>query len=267
MLAPAGETLRPVGPSKKYKINLLPCFCFKDIYITTEKIIKFEAMKAKLYYPCLLALIIALSSCSSKLNTSSRQALRVPIAINIITDNSVNLTDLNPDLYRLKVLAFLDDFVQADLVLAEKNEKPDVILDIDVKDFRILPRKESGSTRTVTRIEQVGWDAKGQPIYKTFTDQIYTEILQIPSTTRLSSKFTFKDPSFNVRPQNYYAGWTWRNGGTAVDGDLGYNLTGLSSRRLPNGEPFAEDFLFQMSQEMLTRASYDLRKYYQKISH
>ncbi|HCN84045.1 MAG TPA: hypothetical protein DIT07_10575 [Sphingobacteriaceae bacterium] len=223
-------------------------------------------MKTKLYYPCLCALIIALSACSSKLNTSSRhEKLKLPIAINIITDKSVNLTDLEPSLYKLKIIDFLDDFGQADLVLVEDNENADVILDIDVKDFRIFPKKEISSTKTIKSSILTGTDATGKPIYQIVTTTVYAESVTIPSTTRLSSKFTFKDPSYSVRPQNYFGQYTWRDGGVAVGGYQA--ASNHTSSRLPNGEPFAEDFLFQMSVEMLNRVSYDLRKYYQKINH
>lgn len=222
-------------------------------------------MKTKLIYPVVCALIIALSSCSSKMTTrSSHKAFRVSIAININMDKS-SITDVDTSLYKLKIKDYLDNFGQADLVFAESNAAADVILDIAVKNFQVLPKKEYSSAKTTKQTVQVGTDAKGNPIYQTFTTTVYSESIAIPSKARFSSRLIFKDPSFGVAPQNYFAQQTWRDGGRLISGNMGPYRINTSSGRLPNGEPFVEDFLFQLSQEMLSRASYDLRKYYQKL--
>ena len=211
------------------------------------------------------AFIIALPACSNKLNTRSHQkSLQVAIAINIKMDKS-SITDVDTSLYKLKIKDYLDNFGQADLVFAENNANADVILDIAVKNFQVLPKKEYSSAKTTKQTVQVGTDAKGNPIFQTYTTTVYSESIAIPSTARLSSKFTFKVPFFGVSPQNYFARQTWRDSGTSVSGNTGPYRINTPSGKLPNGEPFVEDFLFMLSQEMLNRVTYDLRKFYQKL--
>ncbi len=213
-------------------------------------------------------LIIALYACRGKLHYSSRQEIfKVPIAINIRGDNSVDYKGLNPDLYRQKIKNFLTYMGgQADLVLVENYENPDVILNIDVKDFLILPEKEVTTSQTERRSMQVGTDAKGQPIYQTMTittDQIRA---YIGSTARLKSSFTFKDPSFKVRPQNYFSGYTWSHQDINANRNVRRSASGPFASSRFKIIPIPDDFLFQLSEEMLYRVSYDLQKYYKKIN-
>ena len=224
-------------------------------------------MKTQLNYSLICVLIFALSACSSRVNTSSRvETIKMPISINIRADESVTRTDLNADLYRFKVKEYLDHYKGIELVLVEKDEDANVVLDIEVKNFQISQKIERNTSRSFKRTIQVGTDAKGNPIYQTETTTVYVESVEIPSSTRLSASFTFKDPSYKVSPQNYYGQYTWRDSGRSVSGYIGSLYNGsVTSSRLPNGEPFAEDFLFTLSGDMLTRVTYDLRRFYQKL--
>lgn len=226
-------------------------------------------MKTILHYSLAGMLIIGLSACSNKMNPGlHKELVKVPISINIRTDNSASSSELNTYLYKLKIKEFLDDFRKVNLVLVEQDENADVILDIDVKNLNILPKKEINSERVYKRTEQVGTDSNGNPVFRTTTATVYVESSEIRSTTRLSSKFTFKDSAYVVPPKNYFADYTWRYTGVSTGGDLkAFNIT-RSQSPLLTFEPSTNDFLFQLSnQEMLSRVSYDLRKYYQKINN
>jgi hypothetical protein len=225
-------------------------------------------MKTAPYYSIVFALIIALSACSSRMNTRSHQArIKVPIAINVNTDNSINSTEVNPYLYRLKLIDFLDDFREVDLVLVENEKKADIILDIDVTNLYISPLRESSTTTHYRKNVQVGTDATGKPIFQTITAEVYREFSMIRSTSRLASKLTFKDPTYKVSPRNYFANYTWSHNGSTVGGDMqAFKINSGAQQGLSTHEPSPDELLFALtSQELLGRLSYDLRRYYQKL--
>lgn len=221
-------------------------------------------MNTKLRLLTIGALVIALSGCSSLPKTSSyREMNKVPLAINITGDRSPDFKDLDQDLYKDEIIRFLNYDRKSEVELVEP-ENAAVILDIDVKNYRILPERDVTTTRRETSLVQVGTDAKGAPIYKTHITLIDHTTTFTNSIANISTTFTFRDRSYNVRPQIYNSSYAWNHE------DL-YN----DKQRLPAGPfanarldilPHSENFLFLLSEQMLYRVSYDLHKYYKKIN-
>ena len=225
-----------------------------------------ESALIKRIFP-LIILSVFFVGCSSTKGPRP-QALKVPMAININGDNSINFTDLNANFYRLNVKDILDDFLDIYPVLVEADENPQIIADISIENFHISPKDERTSRRYYSRNIQVGTDAKGQPVYQTVTATVDFRQIQISSNARLSGKLTIKGtPPKLFQSKKYFETYNWQNVSVEnVQGDqravdpMIYSGTSFSGM-----EPTTNDILMALSnKEMLRDLSNELRKYYQK---
>ena len=195
--------------------------------------------------------------------------LKVPIVINVHMDNSADFTNLNTDLYVLKVKDFLDNFREVDLMLAESDEEALVILDIGVENFTIFPKEEIISRRSMSRNVQVGTSANRQAIYQVVTATVDLVQTRIRSSALLSSRFTFKDKSFIVPPHSNFANYSWEN--VSVDNIQGdpraIDASVYAGQSTLSMEPFAEEFLIGLSnRDLFRRIAFDLSNYYRKLN-
>ncbi|HCN82006.1 MAG TPA: hypothetical protein DIT07_00060 [Sphingobacteriaceae bacterium] len=216
----------------------------------------------------LIILFVFSTGCIST-KSPRKPLLKIPIVININTDNSVDFTNLNTDLYRLKVKDFLDNFREVDLVFAESDEEARVTLDIGVENFNIFPKEEQISRRSFSRNIQVGTGANGQATYQTVTATVDLVQTRIRSSAVLSSKFTFKDKSYRVPPQTNFANYTWENISVEnIQGDpRAIDASVYAGRSMISMEPFAEDFLMGLSnRDLMKRIAFDLSNYYRKLN-
>lgn len=201
--------------------------------------------------------------------TPRKPPLRMPITINIHTDNSVDFTNLNTDLYALRVKDFLDKFREVDLVTAESDAEALVTLDIGVENFTIFPKEEMVSRRSFSRSVQSGTSANGQPTYQTITATVDLVQTRIRSSAVLSSRFTFKDKDYSAAPQTNFAYYTWENVSVEnIQGDpRAIDASIYAGRSTMAMEPFAEDFLIGLSnRELFRRIEFDLSNYYRKLN-
>lgn len=193
------------------------------------------------------------------------QPVRVPMAINIRADNSINFTDLNVNFYRLNVKDILDDFLDIDPVLVDAEENPVIVVDITIEDFNVGQKDERVYRRVFSRNVQAGTDAKGQPVYQTVTASADLRQTLIPARVRLTGKLTIKDAPPKNFQRSYYENYTWQNvtveniqgDQRAIDPSI-YFGTSLGAF-----EPNANDILMTLSnRDMLKNLSNELQKYY-----
>jgi hypothetical protein len=216
-------------------------------------------------------LIILFTFFAGCISTKSprKPPLKIPLVINVHTDNSVDFINLNTDLYALKVKDFLDDFREVDLVTAESDVEAMITLDIGVENFNIFPKEEQISRRSYSRNVQVGTTATGQPAYQTITATVDLVQTRIRSSAVLSSRMTFKDKSFSVPPQTTFANYVWENVSVEnVQGDpRAIDASIYAGRSTMFMEPFAEDFLMGLSnRDLFRRIAFDLSNYYRKLN-
>ena len=213
-------------------------------------------------------LLIMLSVFFAECSTGPRpEALKVSMALHVSADNSANFTNLNIDQYRFKVMDFLDDFREVDLDFVEEDENADIVLDLSVEDFTVWPAQERRMRRTFRRNIQAGI-SNGKPVYQTVVATVDILQKEIRSSARLTSRFRFKNASYEVPPRSYFAANTWRD--VSVDNIQGdpraVDPAIYSHSRVTSFEPFDDEILYALSRkDMLGRILYDLRKYYQKL--
>lgn len=216
----------------------------------------------------LIVLAVFFAGCGTT-KTPRKPAIKLLIAININADNSVDFNNLNTDLYRLKVKDYLDNFREVELQFAESDEEAAIILDIGIENFNMFLKEQQTARRSVSRSVQGGTSATGQAIYQTITATVDLLQTRIRSNAVLSSSFTFKDKSYSVPPQTYFANYTWENVSVEnVQGDpRAIDASVYAGRSMMSMEPFAEDFLMGLSnRDLFRRISYDLSNYYRKLN-
>ena len=126
--------------------------------------------------------IIILFACSTSQDGKKKMPERVvPITINIEASNSRDLSFINLDYYRLKLLDGLDDFLNVDLDLVDLKENPEVVLNLEINNFILWPQDKRVSRRTLSRVIQVGTSSTGKPIYQTVNAIV--DIVQVQRRT------------------------------------------------------------------------------------
>jgi hypothetical protein len=214
--------------------------------------------------PLLLLFFLILAACGTAGKSSKRAPKKVvPIAFNIETRNNSELNFINMDYYRLKILDQLKDFQNVQFTLAEPDEEPEVILNLNIDNFVLWPRNERVSRRTLSRVVQAGTDASGKPIYQTVTATVDVIHVQQRSNARFIVDLAVKGTPGKTYKRSYSPNYNYaRVYADNIQGDSRAVDPQLYFSRGPGFEPETIDFLFSLSNEMVQNVSLQLRSYY-----
>ena len=212
----------------------------------------------------LLLLILTLSACGTAGKGSKRAPKRlIPVAFNIETRNNSELDFINMDYYRLKILDQLKDFQNVQLTLAEPDEEPEVILNLNIDNFVLWPRDERVSHRNLSRTVQAGTDASGKPVYQTVRATVDIIQVQQRSNARFIADLTIKGTPGKTYKRSYSPNYNYSKVfADNIQGDSRAVDPQLYFSRGPAMEPETIDFLFTLSNEMVQNVSLQLRSYY-----
>lgn len=211
-----------------------------------------------------LLMITSAIACKTRRKVPKAPKPEVPIAINIKSENNASINLINLDYYRFQVLDELDNFQAVNFVLVEKDENPEVTLDLTIENFTLWPREERISRRRVSRNIIVGKDANGKAVYQTVTATVDIVQIQRRSNARFTSILTVKgDPPLKFK-RTFVPNYNYVNNYIDnIQGDPRAIDASLNMSRGMGFEPMENDFLLMLSkQEMLRRLSSELRKYY-----
>ncbi|NEU09311.1 hypothetical protein GZH53_13380 [Flavihumibacter sp. R14] len=212
----------------------------------------------------LLLLLLTLSACGTAGKSSKRAPKRVvPVAFNIKTENNSELNFVNMDYYRLKILDQLKDFQNVQLTLAEPDEEPEVILNLNIDNFVLWPRDERVSRRSLSRTVQTGTDANGKPVYQTVRATVDVVQVQQRSNARFVVEMTIKGSPGKTYKRSYSPNYNYSTVyADNIQGDSRAVDPQLYFSRGPAIDPETIDFLFSLSNEMVQNVSVQLRSYY-----
>jgi len=204
-----------------------------------------------------------ISACSSQKSARSK-APAVPIAIIVKPGNSYHLGSVNLDILKLKLYQDLRQFQNTDLDLVEKEENPEVVLELDIDNFIIWPKDERTFRRVFSRTIQVGTDSKGKPVFQTVSASVDFTQTTIRSNGRFITNLTFKGNQPAVFKRTFAPSYTYYNTSTGnINGDPRAVDPGVLSAGAFSMEPMAEDFLLSLlREELVRRISDELRKHY-----
>lgn len=222
----------------------------------------------KFFASIFLAIIFLSSACgtANKSQKTKRLPARVvPIAFNIETKGNSELNFINMNYYRLKILSELENFQNVDFTLVEPDENPELVLNLNINNFVLWERDERVSRRNLSRVVQTGTDANGKPVYQTVRASVDIVQVQRRSNASFVAEIKFKaNPEKNFK-RSYSPNYNYNN--TYVDniqGDQRAVDPSLYFSRNSGIEPDAQDFLFNLSGEVVQRVSSELRSYYSK---
>ena len=219
-------------------------------------------------YPIIFLALILITACgtSKKSGKAKRPPMReVPVAFNIKSANNHDLYSVNLDYYRLKVLDELRNFQNVRFILAEPDENPEVIFNLNIDNFLLWPRNETVSRRVLSRVIQTGTDAAGKPIYQTVRASVDVVQVQQRSNARFLVNLEIKGSPGKTYKQSFAPSYNYNNAYVDnIQGDPRAVDPSLYFSERPVIEPEALDFLFSLSSEMVHRVSSELRSYYRK---
>jgi hypothetical protein len=210
-------------------------------------------MKQGLSKATVVLMLLSLAwSCSSTQTTTSKKDV-VPLAINIHSEKDLELESVNWDFYKINLIRSLKQNQYVDLRLVESDENPELVLDVEIKNFNISPNSESKQRQIYSRTVEAGIDSKGKPIYQKVSAAVDYTHSTIRSNANLFTRLTWKQKSQDIFSKRFSANYTYRNTevGTisgdhrAVDGSV-YKMTAIT-------HPTADSFLWSLSQQEMTR--------------
>lgn len=211
-------------------------------------------------FAAFLIAFLSLAGCSATRKKAPQQ--RVPIAIRVdVKDNRAAFIDM--DLYRYKLIEYLNQFQRVDLDLVQEDEQPEIQLTISIDYFSLWPKEQRSSRRSFSRNVYVGKDANNKPIYQTVTASADFVQVQIRSDAKFSTNMRFrkrKEPFEKVFVSNY----RWNNFYVDnIEGDPRALEGPLFGSVGPPIDPLPYDFLLTLSrQEMVERISREIRSVY-----
>ena len=199
-------------------------------------------------------------SCKAKEPVSNNAIPKnVTIAINIHDDNNATQNLINLDFFRLQLLDEIRKFQKVNFVLAANDENPELILELNIEEFKLWPKTKTVSSRTESRNIRVGQDEKGEPIYETMRANVTTVRVKRKANARLNASITNKAGLPYNYQETFETSYSYDN--RYVESIHGDQFLNNESRG--TGEPRESDILFLLSKKELTRKlSLELRKYY-----
>lgn len=206
-----------------------------------------------------LFLILFVFGFKTKENVSSNVTTgKITIAINIHDNNNTIQEPIDLDFFKLRLFDEIRKFQKVSYVLVENDEHPELILELDIEEFKLWPKTKTVSSNTESRNILVGRDEKGNPIYETMRANITTVREKQKANARLNASITNKAGLPYNYQETFDTSYSYDNRFIeSVDGDQFIK----DSQR--GREPRECDILFLLSKKELTRKlSLQLRRYY-----
>lgn len=202
-------------------------------------------------------------SCASLNKTSGRADDVVAMDINI-QGNDPDLNMVNLDVLKFKLLDELENFQRVDLTLAAEDEKPKLVLDVNIADFLVWPKDERRSIRTFRRRIAVGTDANNRPVYQVVSAS--AEIVQVIIRTNavFNTRLTLTDSIAKPFSRSFSSRYNWTSTYiTNIRGDSRAVDPALYAYSMPPIDPLADDLLLVLAtREMTKRLSNEIRSYF-----
>ncbi len=207
-----------------------------------------------------LFLILFVFGFKTKENVSSNAPNgNITIAINIHDNNNTTQDLINLDFFKLQLFDEIRKFQKASYVLVENDEHPELIIELDIEEFKLWPKTKTVSSSTESRNIRVGQDERGNPIYETMRANITTVRAKRKANARLNASITNKAGLPYNYQETFDTSYSYDN--RFVESVHGDQFINKESQR--GGEPREGDILFLLSKKELTRKlSLQLRRYY-----
>jgi hypothetical protein len=188
----------------------------------------------------------------------------VPITINIQAETSANTNFINLSYYRFQLLSAIEQFQSVNFVLVEPDEKPEIVLDINIENFTLWPKDEQVSRRRVSRNIVAGTDSNGKPVYQTVSATVDIVQIQQRTNARFKTVLSIKaEPRLKFQ-KTFIANYNYMN--TYIDniqGDMRAVDPSINMSRGMGIEPMEDDYILILSkQEMIRRLGDEIRKFY-----
>ncbi|SDM15991.1 hypothetical protein SAMN05421813_10711 [Daejeonella rubra] len=183
----------------------------------------------------------------------------VTIAINIHDKNNATQNLVNLDFFRLQLLDEIRKFQKASFVLAENDENPELILDLNIEEYKLWPGNKTVSTSMQSRDIRTGQDDKGNPVYETMRANVTTARIRRKADARMKASITNSAGLPYNYQETFETSYSYDN--RYIESVQGDQFITKESRGIP--EPRESDILFLLTKKELTRKlSLQLRRYY-----
>lgn len=213
--------------------------------------------KSRLIFIFLFSLGIA---CKAKESVNSNPPSRnITISINIHDINNATQNLINLDFFRLQLLDEIRKFQKASFVLAENDENSELILNLNIEEFKLWPGTKTVSSSTQSRNVRTGQDNQGNPVYETMRANVTTARIRRKANARVEVSITNTAGLPYNYQETFETSYSYDN--RYIESVQGDQFITKESRGIP--EPREGDILFLLSKKELTRKlSLQLRRYY-----
>lgn len=213
--------------------------------------------KSRIIFIFLFSLSIA---CKAKERVSSNPLPKnITISINIHDKNNATQNLVNLDFFRLQLLDEIRKFQKASFVLAEIDENPELILELNIEEFKLWPGSKTVSSSTQSRNVRTGQDNQGNPVYETMRANVTTARVRRKANARVGASIINTAGLPYSYQEIFETSYSYDN--RYVESVHGDQFITKESRGVP--EPKQGDILFLLFKKELTRKlSLELRRYY-----
>jgi len=218
----------------------------------------------KIHLMILLLLLIGIAQ--AQVGKNKGPVRIVPIQINVQTEKNFSGDLSNIYFLQNKFLEELRTVPHIDFVIAKANEKPEVVLNVQVSNFFLSQRDEKTTVRTVNADVEIGKDVNNAAIKQNVAANIQNTVVKRNSRANMESVISIDgDVPFKyqkVFPSQY----NYVNSTTAVSGDLRAIGNGLRIQPPGSGppEPLENEFLYLLAKkDLMGRVIEEIKKYYQ----